>query len=61
VDVLSSHLAFTFRARTRPCMCMASVNPTSYSSAVQRDELVGLETESGLVCGYGRLAGLVHG
>jgi hypothetical protein len=50
MDVLPYHLTFTFRALTQPCMGRALVNLTDYSSIVQRDELVDLETESGLVC-----------
>jgi hypothetical protein len=41
VDVLSSHIAFTFHDATRPYLGRAWVNPTDYSSAVQREELVG--------------------
>jgi hypothetical protein len=46
--VLTSHLILV-RTSTRPCMGRAYANPTGYFSAVKRDEMVSLETESGLI------------
>jgi hypothetical protein len=57
VDVLSSHLAFTCRVPTRSCIGSAQVNPTGYSSVVQRDESVGSRPSVVWFVGCGRLAG----
>jgi hypothetical protein len=46
--ILTSHLTLV-RTTTRPCMGRAYANPTDYFGAVQWDEMVGLETESGLI------------
>jgi hypothetical protein len=45
--VLTSHLTLVHIV-IRPCMDRAYANPTGYFGAVQRDEMIGLETESGL-------------
>jgi hypothetical protein len=45
--VLTSHLTLVHIA-IRPYMDRAYANPTGYFSDVQRDEMIGLETESGL-------------
>jgi hypothetical protein len=57
VDVLSSHLAFTCHVSTRSCIGSAQVNPTSYSTVVQRDESVGSRPSVVWFVGCGRLAG----
>jgi hypothetical protein len=46
--VLTYHLTLVCTT-TRPCMHRAYANPTGYSGVVQRDEMIGLETESGLI------------
>jgi hypothetical protein len=46
--VLISHLTL-FCTTTRSCMSKAYANPTGYFGVVQRDEMVSLEIESGLV------------
>jgi hypothetical protein len=49
MDVLSSHLAFTSRASTRPCV---GRDPTIYSSAIQQVSwLIGGEWSGLLVVG----------
>jgi hypothetical protein len=48
VVVLTSHLTLV-RTATQPCICRAYANPTGYFGAVQMDEIVGLEIESGLI------------
>jgi hypothetical protein len=58
--VLTSHITL-FRTTTRSCMGRVYANPTGYFGAVQRDEIVGLETESSLVCGWWAVSRIVHG
>jgi hypothetical protein len=59
--VLTSHLTL-FYTVTRPCMTSAWANLSGYFDTVQRDEMIGLETESGLgLLVGGRLVGIGYG